>query len=228
MSSCSAAPSSVRPPPANGATARRTASVRAALNKDLEAFAQLYSQRSKHVYAKIEQGIAAAAWLLSLIAAAAVLLAAAGAYHDLAQRRAAARPTSRRVTEAVAAGETERAVPYGERRDEIGALARSIAVFQDAMRQQRGAQPHRHRRRRRRAPVGRSGCRPRSASSAPMSRPRLPSSAASPIRCWRPRRGSPAPPTTPRRGPRARPPPPAKRPPTCATSRPPPTSLPPR
>src|SRR5439155_508954 len=53
--------------------------VRAALNKDLEAFARLYSQRSKHVYAKIEQGIAAAAWLLSLIAAAAVLLAAAGA-----------------------------------------------------------------------------------------------------------------------------------------------------
>jgi methyl-accepting chemotaxis protein len=107
--------------------------VRAALNKDLEAFARLYSQRSKHVYAKIEQGIDTAAWLLSLIAAAAVLLAAAGAYMI---RRNVARPLARitRITEAVAAGETQRAVPYGERGDEVGALARSIAVFQDAMR----------------------------------------------------------------------------------------------
>ena len=33
-----------------------------------------------------------------------------------------------------AAGATQRAVPYRERGDEVGALARSIAVFQDAMR----------------------------------------------------------------------------------------------
>ena len=39
-----------------------------------------------------------------------------------------------RVTEAVAAGEASVSVPFSERRDEIGALARSIAVFQRAMR----------------------------------------------------------------------------------------------
>jgi methyl-accepting chemotaxis protein len=137
---------------------------RAALNKDLEAFARLYSQRSKHVYAKIEQGIAAAAWLLSLIAAAAVLLAAAGAYMI---RRNVARPLAHisRITEAVAAGETERAVPYGERRDEVGALARSIAVFQDAMRKNRelsrtvidDAQTRAHRQERMAAEIGQFG-----------------------------------------------------------------------
>ena len=35
---------------------------------------------------------------------------------------------------AVADGQLDVDVPYRERRDEIGALARSIAVFQDAMR----------------------------------------------------------------------------------------------
>jgi methyl-accepting chemotaxis protein len=107
--------------------------MRAALNKDLEAFARLYSQRSQHVYAKIEQGIGATAWLLTLIAAAAVLLAAAGA---LIIRRNVAQPLARitRITEAVAAGKAQHAVPYRERSDEIGGLARSIAVFQDAMR----------------------------------------------------------------------------------------------
>ena len=39
-----------------------------------------------------------------------------------------------RVTEAVAGGDATLAVPLRDRRDEIGALARSIAVFQDAMR----------------------------------------------------------------------------------------------
>ena len=34
----------------------------------------------------------------------------------------------------MAAGESEVQVPYRERGDEVGALARSIAVFQDAMR----------------------------------------------------------------------------------------------
>ena len=38
------------------------------------------------------------------------------------------------VTEAVAAGDTATAVPFTRRRDEIGALARSIGVFQNAMR----------------------------------------------------------------------------------------------
>jgi methyl-accepting chemotaxis protein len=111
----------------------RSDDLRAALNKDLEAFARLYSQRSKQVYAKIDEGIGSAAWLLSLIAAAAVLLAAAGAYTIW---RAVARPLARitRVTEAIAAGNVQGEVPDRGRGDEVGALARSIAVFRDAMR----------------------------------------------------------------------------------------------
>ena len=51
--------------------------------------------------------------------------------------RAVAQPLARitRVRELVAAGTAGVAIPYAQRGDEIGALARSIAVFQDAMRQ---------------------------------------------------------------------------------------------
>lgn len=50
--------------------------------------------------------------------------------------RAIARPLARRtsITETVAAGESDVPVPYRERGDEAGALARSLAVIQDAMR----------------------------------------------------------------------------------------------
>ncbi|MET0922306.1 MAG: methyl-accepting chemotaxis protein [Xanthobacteraceae bacterium] len=107
--------------------------LRAALSRDLEAFNQLYSHRSKRINAEIDSGIEATAWVLSVIAGLAVLLAAAGAVMIW---RSVAQPLARitRITEAVAAGATQRAVPYRERGDEVGALARSIAVFQDAMR----------------------------------------------------------------------------------------------
>jgi methyl-accepting chemotaxis protein len=107
--------------------------LRAALSRDLEAFNQLYSHRSKRINAEIDSGIETTAWVLSVIAALAVLLAAAGAVMIW---RSVAQPLARitRITEAVAAGATQRAVPYRERGDEVGALARSIAVFQDAMR----------------------------------------------------------------------------------------------
>jgi methyl-accepting chemotaxis protein len=61
----------------------------------------------------------------------AVMLAAVGAFIIW---RSIARPLAQitRVTETVAEG-TDVSIPYGARRDEIGALARSIAVFQHAM-----------------------------------------------------------------------------------------------
>jgi methyl-accepting chemotaxis protein len=107
--------------------------VRKALNADIEALGEHYAKRSRRIYAEIDSGIEHAAWLMSLLAGAAVLLALAGA---LIIWRAVAQPLARitRVTESVAAGTTQVAVPYGRRSDEIGALARSIAVFQDAMR----------------------------------------------------------------------------------------------
>ena len=106
--------------------------VRTALNKDIEGLATLYAQRSKRIYTEIDQGIDSTAWLMSVFGASALGLAVFG---GLMIRRAVARPLAKitEVTEAVANGATQ-AVPFRDRGDEIGALARSIAVFQDAMR----------------------------------------------------------------------------------------------
>jgi methyl-accepting chemotaxis protein len=107
--------------------------VRKALNKDLEALAEVYAKRSQIIYTRIDQGINQTAWWLSLFAVAAVMLAAFGACIIW---RSIARPLAAitHVTAQVAGGDVALAVPYGGRRDEIGALARSISVFQDAMR----------------------------------------------------------------------------------------------
>src|SRR5262249_46816545 len=96
----------------------------AALSKDLEAFGQLYSHRAKHIYSEIDRGVATTAWLMTVLGAFAILLAGAGAFLIW---RAVARPLGEitRVTEQVAEG-AEIGIPYGARRDEIGALARSI------------------------------------------------------------------------------------------------------
>ena len=106
---------------------------RDALSKDLEALGRHYTERAQRIYTRIDEGIDNTAMQLSLLAAFAVMLAVAGV---LIISRGVAQPISAitRVTEAVAAGEAEVAVPFAERRDEIGALARSIAVFQRAMR----------------------------------------------------------------------------------------------
>jgi len=108
-------------------------SVRKALNGDIEALGEHYAKRARRLYAMIDQGIGYTAWLMSLLAVAATLLAVVGAVIIWG---AIAGPLARitRVTEAVAAGQSEVKVPYLKRGDEVGALARSIAVFQDAMR----------------------------------------------------------------------------------------------
>jgi methyl-accepting chemotaxis protein len=108
-------------------------SVRSALNKDLDALAKLYSQRSDRIYNELYDSVRTAAWLLSCLGIAALLLVAVGI---VIIWRAVARPLSAitQVTETVAGGQSDIAVPYTERPDEIGALARSINVFQQAMR----------------------------------------------------------------------------------------------
>jgi len=108
-------------------------SVRKALNQDLEKLAKLYANRASRIYTQIDSGIDETAMWLSVLAAFAVMLAIAGA---LMISRGVARPlvTITAVTEAVAAGDTTVAVPFRQRNDEIGALARSIGVFQGAMR----------------------------------------------------------------------------------------------
>ena len=107
--------------------------VRKALNKDLEQLAQVYAKRATRVFGEMDSSIDKTALWLSLLAGFAVALAGAGAS---VISRSVARPIAEitRVTEAVAGGDASITVPFGERNDELGALARSIAVFQRAMR----------------------------------------------------------------------------------------------
>jgi methyl-accepting chemotaxis protein len=103
-------------------------SVRKALNDDLTRLAQVYAERSRRIYEAIDRGMAQTAWVVAVTGALAVLLAVLGA---VIIGRKIARPLARitRLTEAVAAGKTEGNIPYTDRRDEVGALARSIAFF---------------------------------------------------------------------------------------------------
>jgi methyl-accepting chemotaxis protein len=107
-------------------------SVRTALNKDLDKLAQIYDARSKQVYAEMEAGIQRTAWLLGVLAIVTLGLAVVGIAIIW---RAVARPLAdiTRVTEQVAGGAADVAVPHAKRHDEVGALARSIVVFQTAM-----------------------------------------------------------------------------------------------
>jgi methyl-accepting chemotaxis protein len=107
--------------------------VRTALNKDLDGLADLYAKRSQRVYAELDRSVQATAWVLTALAAVALGLAGFGA---VIIARAVVRPLAviTQVTGAVAGGAADVIVPYGDRRDEIGALARSVGVFQDAVR----------------------------------------------------------------------------------------------
>ena len=107
--------------------------VRKALNSDIEALADRYAKRSQHIYDEIDSGIEWTAWLMSGVAVAAVLLAIIGMI-TIGRSVAGPLATITEVTEAVAAGQSDVAVPYRDRGDELGALARSIGVFQEAMR----------------------------------------------------------------------------------------------
>jgi methyl-accepting chemotaxis protein len=106
--------------------------VRTALTNDLDKLGQLYARRSRAIYAQIESGIHVTALEMTVLGAMALILAMAGA---LVIRRSIAQPLAAvtRVTEAVASGDAALAIPFRDRTDEVGALARSIAVFQDAM-----------------------------------------------------------------------------------------------
>ncbi len=108
-------------------------SVRTALNKDLEQLAALYAKRSQAIYAEMQDSVHITVWVTSLFAIGALFLAAVGA---IIIWRAVTRPLSEisDIIEKVANGTTGVTIPYREREDEIGALSRSIGVFEDAMR----------------------------------------------------------------------------------------------
>jgi methyl-accepting chemotaxis protein len=107
-------------------------SMRKAFNKDIEELAQFYRDRLKRLHAELDQGIHRTSVTLTALAVLALMLAGVGIVMIW---RGVARPLAEitRVTAAVAAG-TAVTIPFGERQDEVGGLARSISVFQDAMR----------------------------------------------------------------------------------------------
>ncbi len=106
--------------------------VRKALNQDIERLGKFYDGELKRLYGELDQEVRRASLILIPLAVAAVMLVGFGIAIIWG---AVARPLARitRVTETVAAGTAVR-IPYSDRHDEVGALARSIGVFQDAMR----------------------------------------------------------------------------------------------
>jgi len=106
--------------------------VRSALNKDLEKLAAVYDARTKRIYVELQDLLNRTVWTLTALALVAVGLAGIGV---LIIWRSVTRPLGEitRITETVAGGATGVAIPYGQRQDEIGALSRSISVFQNAM-----------------------------------------------------------------------------------------------
>jgi methyl-accepting chemotaxis protein len=107
--------------------------IRATLSNDLTALGQHYADTASQIYTQIDEGIDDTALLLTALAGFAIALALVGvAIISRSVTRPIAAITA--VTQAVADGDAAIAVPFSERGDEIGALARSIGVFQNAMR----------------------------------------------------------------------------------------------
>jgi methyl-accepting chemotaxis protein len=105
--------------------------VRSALNKDLEALSKVYAERSKKLALQTEDNHAMAL-VLTFLGGLALVVVVIGV---LIIARSVARPllaitdTIKRVAEGAEGVE----VPHADRGDEIGALARAIQIFKDAM-----------------------------------------------------------------------------------------------
>ncbi|MCA6125059.1 HAMP domain-containing protein [Bradyrhizobium sp. WSM 1704] len=105
--------------------------VRTALNKDLEALSKVYAERSKKLALQADAN-RAMALILTGLGAAALIAVVLGV---LIIARSVARPLSQitATIKRVADGDDHVEVPHTGRGDEIGALARAIKVFQEAM-----------------------------------------------------------------------------------------------
>jgi len=109
--------------------------VRSALNKDLEALSKVYAERAVRISAETEFN-RTLSLLLTGLAGLALLLVVVGVIiiaRSIAQPLSAITTTIKRVAE----GEDDIQVPHSERGDEIGALARAIRIFQEAMQRNR-------------------------------------------------------------------------------------------
>jgi methyl-accepting chemotaxis protein len=109
--------------------------VRSALNKDLEALSKVYAERSKRLAQQADTNHTLA-FVLTCLGGMALLLVVLGVaiiYRSVARPLSAITATIKRV----AGGEEIVEIPHAERGDEIGALARAIKIFQEAMERNR-------------------------------------------------------------------------------------------
>ena len=106
-------------------------SVRTALNKDLEALSKVYAERGKRIAEEIDINHLLS-FILTCLGGAALVLVVLGV---IIIARSIARPLSLITTtiKQVAEGAEHVEVPHTDRADEIGALARAIRIFQEAM-----------------------------------------------------------------------------------------------
>jgi methyl-accepting chemotaxis protein len=109
--------------------------VRSALNKDLEALSKVYVERGKQIAERTELN-RELALVLTCLGGVALLLVVAGI---VIIARSIARPLSviTSTIKEVADGAEQVEVPHTDRADEIGALARAIRIFQEAMERNR-------------------------------------------------------------------------------------------
>ena len=106
-------------------------SVRMELNKDLEALSKVYAERSRKIAQQTEVN-QQLAFLLTCLGGLELALVAIGVFIIA---RSVARPLSviTGTIKQVAEGAEGVEVPHTDRQDEIGALARAIQIFQEAM-----------------------------------------------------------------------------------------------
>jgi PAS domain S-box-containing protein len=106
--------------------------LRSQLNVDLEAFAGIYAARAEQVSKLGEKG-RYASWYLCALGLGALVFAG---LNVLVMRRRVIGPLSEitAATDLIAVGNIELAIPFVERSDEIGHLARAVQNFRDATR----------------------------------------------------------------------------------------------
>ena len=105
--------------------------VRSALNKDLEALSKVYAERAKQIAQQTETN-RTLSFVLTCLGGVALALVVIGIIiiaRSIARPLAAITATIKQVAD----GAENVVVPHSNRADEIGALARAIEVFQDAM-----------------------------------------------------------------------------------------------
>ncbi|MFK4508941.1 methyl-accepting chemotaxis protein [Bradyrhizobium daqingense] len=105
--------------------------VRSALNKDLEALSKVYAERAKQIAQQTETNRTMSLVLTCLggVALALVVIGIVIIARSIARPLSAITATIKQVAD----GTEDVVVPYSRRADEIGALARAIEVFQEAM-----------------------------------------------------------------------------------------------